>query len=105
MFYKTIALNLLQANPPLQQQLQATRQLLPTMDLLAKELKTNHQNWMDILSKESPEINPMQIANEALEIAVEELERRLQAADSPDDSETVSLDGAMDFLRRHTPPA
>ena len=42
---------------------------------------------------------------EEREIALEELRRSLPSESPPDEPEAPSLDGAMAFLRRHTPPA
>ena len=52
-----------------------------------------------------PSSDPHQIASEALEMALQELADRLPSESPPDANETLSLDAAMAFLRRHTPPA
>ncbi len=104
MQYKTIVLELLEQRPALHEQLRRERQLLPTLEQYAKELKTSHEAWQAQLSQAKPTSDPSQIASEAMEMAIEELERRLPS-DSPPDDETVSTEAAMTFLRRHTPPA
>jgi hypothetical protein len=105
MQYKTIILDLLQQRPKMHDQLRKDRKLLATMERYAKELKTSHEAWKDLLSDLRPGSDQSQIASEALEIALKELENSLPSASPPDDSEAFSLDQAMAFLRRHTPPA
>jgi hypothetical protein len=105
MQYKTIALQLLEQHPDLHQQLQKQRQLLPTMEIYARELKARHEALKAQLSQAKPASGESQIASAALEIAVKELEDRLFAASPPDGHETPTLDGAMAYIRQHTPPA
>lgn len=105
MHYKTIVLGLLQDRPGLHRSLQASGMLLSTLDRHASELKASHEAWMGRLSQARPGNDPVQIASEALEIALEELGRRLPSGSPPDEAEGPSLDGAMAFLRRHMPPA
>ena len=45
----------------------------------------------------------MQIASEALELAVKELEDRLPPVSPPDGQEPLSLEQAMALIRRPTP--
>ena len=102
MQYKTIILELLQQRPEMHDQLRKERKLLPTLELYAKELKTSHEAWKELLSQARPGSDPSQIASEALEMALKELEDRLPSASPPDDNEPLSLDAAMAFIRRHT---
>ncbi len=104
MQYKTIVLQLLEDRPELHEQLRSSRQLLSTLERLAKELKTSHEGWKDQISQARPGSEPSQIASEALEIALQELVDRLPTA-SPQNGDDLSLDSAMAFLRAHTPPA
>jgi len=104
MRYKSIVLQLLEQYPALNAQLRSRHMLLPTMELLARELKTCHEVWKDTLTQRTPDSDPSQIASEAMEIALKELEDRLSCAFPPEDSETFSLDAAMAFIRNHTPP-
>jgi hypothetical protein len=104
MQYKTIILQLLEDNPEMYDQLRGSRQLLPTMERLSKELKAAHQNSIAHLSRARPNSDPIQITSEALEIALEELEERLRPA-SPQNASELSLDSAMAFLRVHAPLA
>lgn len=103
MQYKTIILELLQQRTELHEQLRTNRTLLPTLESLASELKARHEAWKVNLLQARPESEPIQIASEALELALHEIESRLPCESNPDESETLSLDGAMAFLRRHTP--
>jgi hypothetical protein len=105
MLYKTITLRLLEERPALHEQLRQRRILLPTLDLLSKELKATHEALKAALSKASPDIEESQIASESMEIAVKELEDRLPSESLPEDSGPLSLDQAMDYLRRHSPSA
>jgi hypothetical protein len=101
MQYKTIILELLQQRPEMHEQLRKERKLLPALELYAKELKTSHEAWKEVLTQAKPESDPSQIASEAMELALKDLEDRLPSA-SPDDNHPLSLDEAMAFIRRHT---
>ena len=103
--YKTIVLELLQQRPQLHEQLRVQRMLLANLERYATQLKTSHKAWKELLSGLRPGSDQSQIASEALEMAVKELEDSLPPASPADRSETFSLGEAMTFLRRHTPPA
>ena len=105
MQYKTIALELLQEQPMLYEQLRSSKRLLPTMDAYAIDLKTSHEAWKERLGQARPGSDPAQIASSALELAIEELRDRLPSESSPNETEPLSLDAAMNFIRRHSPPA
>ena len=101
MLYKTIVLELLQNRPEIYEQLRKKRTLLPTLKELASELKARHLAWKEELRAIRPG-SDSQIASEAMELAVKEMEERLST-----DSEAEALDfldAAIAFLR-HTPPA
>jgi hypothetical protein len=102
MQYKTIILELLQQRPQMHEQLRKSRKLLPAMEFYAKELKASHEAWKGTLSQEKPESNRSQIASEALEMALKEMEDRLLSASPQDGTEPLSLDGAMAFIRDRT---
>jgi hypothetical protein len=103
MQYKTIVLELLQQRPKMHDQLRKDRKLLTTMERYAKELKASHQAWKDLLSDLRPGSDPNQIATEALEIALKEMEDRLPPESPRREHEALCLDAAMLFLRsRHT---
>jgi hypothetical protein len=105
--YKTIVLELLQEQPELYEQLRSSKRLLPTLDAYATELKASHDAWTDRFREANPDRDQSQLASVALEMAIQELQERLPAESPPDDStaEPPSLDEAMAYLRRHTPPA
>ena len=102
MQYKTIVLELLKERTELHEQLRLTRRLLPTLESCAHELKASHESWKETLSQARPGSDPSQIASEALELALKELEDRLPSASPPEGTETLPLDEAMAFIRHHT---
>ena len=102
MQYKTIILELLQQRPQLYDQLRKDRFLLWTLELHARELKTSHEDWKKILHRWRPQSDPSQIASEALELALKQLEVLLTVSPR-DDREEPSLDAAMAFIQTHTP--
>jgi hypothetical protein len=103
MLYKTIIYELLQQRPQMQEELRKNRTLLSALEVYAWELKTSHEAWKELLSGLRPGSDQSQIASEALEMALKELEDRLPFAPPPKDQEALSLDEAMSFLRNHTP--
>jgi hypothetical protein len=105
MNYKTIVLELLQDRPELQLTLQAGKTLLPTLHRCAAELRSSHEEWKNRLSLARPGSDESQIESEAMEFAVKELEGRLLSKSPPPGTQPLSLDEAMAFIRRHTPPA
>jgi len=102
MQYKTIIHELLQQRTEMHDQLRKERKLLPAMELYARELKRNHEAWKETLSQLMPGSDPSQIASEALEIALKEVEDRLPSGSHPDDKEALSLDEAMAFIQGRT---
>jgi hypothetical protein len=78
------------------------RKLIPAMELYAKELKSSHEAWKETLSEAKPENDQNQIANEAMEMALKEMEDRLPTASPTEGTEPLSLDGAMAFIRNRT---
>src|SRR5439155_19715729 len=106
MQYKTIVLELLQEHHPLlHEQLRKNHKLLPAMTAYAAYLKTKHNAWMEVLRPAQPKSDASRISSEALELALEDLRQTLQQESSADATEPLSLDAAMAFIRRHTPPA
>jgi len=97
MQYKTIILELLQQRPQMHEQLRKEHILLTTLELCAKELKTRHEELKHQFAQAKPGSEASQIASEALEMAVKELEDRLPPASQTD--EALSLDQAMASLR------
>lgn len=105
MLYKTMVLDLIQQHPEIHDQLLINRMLLPTVEVYAQALSIRHDEWKAMLSEAKPESNDKQIASAALELALKELEHRLAIGSPPEETELLSLEAAMEFVRRHTPPA
>ncbi len=105
MQYKTIVLELLQQRQQIYDQLLKTRTLLATINLYASQLRDIHVALKERLSQAKPESDPSQIASEALEIALQELQDSLPRESQPDDSQPLTLEAAMAFIHRHTSPA
>ena len=99
MQYKSIVHELLQQRPAMHEQLRKERKLLPTLEMYARELKTSHEAWQGMLLQLRPGSDRTQIASEAFELALKEMEERLPSASSQDGSEPQFLDAAMLFLR------
>ncbi len=102
MQYKTIILELLQQRPEMHEQLRKERKLLTTLEFYARELKESHEAWKETLCQQRPSSDQSQIASEALELALKELEDRLPSGSETAEEEAISLDEAMAYLRNHT---
>jgi hypothetical protein len=100
--YKTIILELLEQRPRMREELRQSRKLLPTLVFYASELKDSHEDWKVRLLQAKPESDPSQIATEAMELALKEMEDHLPSESHQDESETLSLDQAMAHISRHT---
>jgi hypothetical protein len=108
MRYKTMVMELLEEQyPTLQHRLTRERMMLRAVETYAEVLKRSHEAWIQRLTAHKPRTDPNQIASEALELALAELQ-----ADLPSESQAngpaetaISLDAAMAFIKRHTPPA
>ena len=108
MQYKTITLELLQHEyPALHERLRASRTLLQALDRYATGLKALHEQWMTEYTQANPHLDAVRISSIALEEAIEDLREGLRSDSpaSPPDDASFSLDAAMAYLRRHTPPA
>jgi hypothetical protein len=103
MHYKTIILELLQQRPQMHERLRQERMLLPTMERYARELRTRHLEWKERLLERQPDSDQSQIASEAMEMALAELEDRLPPESPESDGPTQGE--AMASVRRHTPRA
>jgi hypothetical protein len=103
--YKTITLELIRDHPDLYERLRSSKRLLPAMESYARDLKTSHEAWKERLRQTRPGSDPIQIASVALELAIEELRDRLPSESTPNEAEPLSLDAAMSFIRKHSPPA
>jgi hypothetical protein len=100
--YKTLTLQLLRQHRQIYNHLKMKREVPQTLDLYSRELKLSHEDWKDSLSESRPGSEPSQIAAEALELALQDLEDRLQA--EQDGNESLTLDGAINFLRNPSQP-
>jgi hypothetical protein len=106
--YKTIILTLLQEQyPSLHEQLRRQRLLLQAVNDYAAALRRVHLRWMDELRRANPDLDPLRISSEALEMALHDLQEALPCESPPtgEADETFSLDVAMASLPRATPPA
>lgn len=102
MQYQPIVHELLQQQTELHEKLRLKRRLLPAIEAYAKELKASHEEWKETLSEARPGSDLIQIESEALEMAVQEMEDRLQQESQANDQEGLSLDAAMAFLKGPT---
>ena len=90
MQYKTIVLELLKERTELHEQLRLTRRLLPTMESCATGTEGQPRRLDgDTCRQTNPGSDPSQIASEALELALKELEDRLPSVSPPDDREAA----------------
>ena len=103
MQYKTIVLELLQQRTELHEQLRQQRRLLETVESMAVELKASHEVLMAELRQAKPGSDPQQISSEAFEMALAYLEDRLPPVSPMDDHGELSLEGAMAYIRTHSP--
>ena len=104
MHYKTIVLELLRERTELHEQLRKSDRLLPALETYAQELKNSHELWKETLFLMRPGSDPNQIASEAMEMALKELEEGLPPASQEENQEPLSLDAAIAFIRRPTSP-
>ncbi|HUE15510.1 MAG TPA: hypothetical protein VMR25_15195 [Planctomycetaceae bacterium] len=77
MQYKTIILELLEQRPQMHEELRQSRKLLPALVLYARELKESQESWKERLLQANPENDSSQIASEAMELALKDMEDRL----------------------------
>jgi hypothetical protein len=105
MLYETIALHLLENRPEIHEQLRRNKQVLATMQLLAQQLKSSHELAKEQLLQRWPDSDPSQIASEAMEIAVMEVEALLPAAYPLPENDFPSLYEAIAFALTHSLPA
>jgi hypothetical protein len=99
MQYKTIILELLKQRPEMREQLRKSRQLLPAMELYARELKRSHEGWKEVLCQLRPGSAVSRITSDALDVAIRELEDHLPSGSPMNEKEVLSLEEAMGFLR------
>jgi hypothetical protein len=100
MQYKTITLELIRENPELYERLRSSKRLLTAMGAYATELKASHEAWKEVLDQAHPGSDPRQIASEAMELAVQELRDLLPSGSPASETEPLSLDAAMNHIRK-----
>ncbi len=105
MMYKTMILEMLQQRPQIHDQLRKDRNLLATMERYAMELEAIHEAWQEVLFQARPDSDPNQIASEALEMALSDMEDRLSNESAQESHEALSLDQAIAFIRKPTSDA
>jgi hypothetical protein len=105
MLYKTMVLELLQNRPAVHEKLRRQRMLLKAMEFYAGELKDLHEAGKQHLAETMPGSDQSQIASQALELALKELEGILPSDSSTEEADQPSLDDFMTYLRDRTPPA
>lgn len=101
--YKTIALELLRERTELCEQLRLTHMLMPTLETCATELKASHETWKQTLAEAKPDSEPSQLASEALEMAMKELEDRLPSVSPRDEQESAAAKFAVALPNREHP--
>jgi hypothetical protein len=94
MQYKNIVLQLLEQQPEIYNPLRRQRQVLPATEHYANELRSLHLAWQETLNQARPGRDQSQISSEALELALKDLEDRLQSGSPRDGQEALSLDHA-----------
>jgi len=104
MQYKTIVLELIRQRPGLHDRLASSGRLTSTMEQLAMELRDAHRELIEQLREARPESAEVQLTSEAMEIAVSQFEQALPDESPENDEAVFSLDAAMAYVRRHTPP-
>ena len=105
--YKMIAHEFLkEQHPALHERLRSSQMLLQAVNDYAITLRTAHLTWMDELKQANPGCAQALISSEAMELAMQDLSEALSSASpTSGEGEGLSLDDAMSFIRRHTPPA
>ena|SRR6516165_5572848 len=102
MHYKTIVFGLLTQHQEIHDKLRRERKLLSTVEAIARVLKKRHEAWKERLQETKPSTSENQTANEALEIAINELANSFHLGLPPDNSDPLSIDRLMDFILANT---
>jgi hypothetical protein len=103
MQYKTIILELIEARPQLHERLKTSRTLLSTVDRFAHLLKESHLGWIEQLQRARPGVEPPQLASEALELALNQIGMVFATNSESDETDPLTLDEAIQFVRQHKP--
>lgn len=105
MQYKTIVMELLEQNSELHNHLKQNRILLETIDVMALELKSSHEQTITELAAQQPDVPYSVICSQATEIAIVELQQRLAPTSDDETGEAMSLDQIMAQIILHSPRA
>lgn len=105
MTYQTMILELMMQRPRTLKELRSNRVLFPAIELYAKQLRQIHQSWKRHLFQNSLECCEEQIASEALEFALMEVQELFPTEPSDEVGIPFSLASLMAFLRAQTPTA
>lgn len=100
--YKTIIIELLRQQPWLHGRLRRQRKVLAVVNHYAGELKTRHEHWKAALPMSRPDMDQIQLASAALEIALAEVRQRLRNASLPDEKNPSSSGAARARSRKRT---
>ena len=104
MQYKTIMLELLEQYPKLHSQLKQHRQLLATMETMARELKAHHERIIGELTERQTDGESSGISSQAMELAIAEMQERLAVLSNREEGETLTLDQIMELVIQHSLP-
>lgn len=102
MQYKTITLELLESFPEMALTLKSADRFLAALEACSTDLRTRHLSLMDLLCRTNPQTGTEELSSRAFEIALQELEARIQFAGQP--ATLAHPDQLIEYLRRHTPP-
>lgn len=86
MQYKSITLELIRSHPALYRRLRTTRRLLPVVEAHAADLRDGHLRWITLLTQDRPGADPQTLKAVGLELALADLEARLDTEASPSGS-------------------
>lgn len=100
--YKTIIIELLRQQPWIHGRLRRKRKVLAVVNHYAGELKTRHEHWKAALPMSRPDMDSIQLASAAMEIALAEVKPRLRYASLPGEKNPSSLGAARARSRKRT---
>lgn len=99
MQYKTIMFELIQQHPLFHGQLRRKRMLLAVLNSCATLMRDRHQALMEHLSANQTVIDRSQITSAAMEMAVKEMELRLQAGLLASDLDSMTGEDLIALVR------
>ncbi|MCA9061813.1 MAG: hypothetical protein KDA96_02110 [Planctomycetaceae bacterium] len=98
--YKTISLELLSQQERLLQPLRAEKKLLQTTEQLAMWLRDRHLQLMDELQSNRPDVGFSGVSSMALEMAISELQARLEELAGDSDFDWTAMQELLQLLGR-----